>query len=209
MVFADWLNSQPGDALPAGDRKLAFTQLRATYRDQSEGSITPTNNPLDLALTGNGFFTVQTANGTRLTRAGRFSLLGDGTIADESGNALLDTNGQPMKLSTADTDLSVKADGTLRSQNGTIGQIAVVAPNDPNRMTAEGGRLFRADVPTTPVARPKVIQGALEESNVQPITEITRMISTERDFQYVAQFVEAEGQRKQTAIDKMAAPPTA
>ena len=209
MVFADWLDSQPGNALPAGDRKLAFTQMRATYREQTEGSITTTNNPLDLALTGNGFFTVQTANGTRLTRAGRFSLQGDGTIADEGGNPLLDTNGQPMRISPADTVLTVKGDGSLSSENGPLGQIAVVTPNDPNRITAEGGRLFRADVPTTPVTRPKVIQGALEESNVQPITEITRMISTERDFQYVAQFVEAEGLRKQTAIDKMTAPPTA
>jgi flagellar basal-body rod protein FlgF len=209
MVFADWLTSQPSSALPAGDRKLAFTQVRATYRDQSEGSITTTGNPLDLALSGNGFFTVQTANGTRLTRAGRFSLQGDGSITDESGNPLLDTNGQPMRISPADTMLTVKGDGSLSSENGPLGQIAVVAPNDPNRITAEGGRLFRADVPTTPVTQPKVIQGALEESNVQAITEVTRMITAERDFQFVAQFVEAEGQRKQTAIDKLTAAPTA
>jgi flagellar basal-body rod protein FlgF len=207
MVFADWLESEPGGAVPAGDRKLAFTQLRATYRDQSEGSISATNNPLDLALTGNGFFTVQTANGTRLTRAGRFSLQSDGTIADESGNPLLDTSGNPMRISPADTVLSVAGDGSLSSQNGPLGQIAVVTPNDPNRITAEGGRLFRADVPTSPVTTPKVTQGALEESNVQPITEVTRMITSERDFQFVAQFVEAEGQRKQSAIDKLTAAP--
>jgi flagellar basal-body rod protein FlgF len=208
MVFADWLNTQSSGATPPGDRKLAFTQLRATYRDQSEGSITTTANPLDLALSGNGFFTVQTANGTRLTRAGRFSLQNDGTIADESGNPLLDTSGQPMRVSQADTELTVKGDGSLSSQNGPLGQVAVVTPNDPNRLTAEGGRLFRADVPTTPVAQPKIIQGALEDSNVQAISEVTRMITSERDFQFVAQFVEAEGQRKQTAIDKMTAAPT-
>jgi flagellar basal-body rod protein FlgF len=73
-------------------------------------------------------------------------------------------------------------------------------------MTAEGGRLFRADVPTTPVARPKMLQGAVEDSNVQPIAEITRMISTERDFQFVSQMVEAEGQRRQNAIDKIMTP---
>jgi flagellar basal-body rod protein FlgF len=208
MVFADWLTSQTSGATPPGDRKLAFAQVRATYRDQTEGSITTTGNPLDLALSGNGFFTVQTANGVRLTRAGRFSLQADGTIADDNGNPLLDTSGQPMRISPADTDLNVKSDGTLSSQNGPLGQIAVVTPNDPNRSTAEGGRLFRADVPTTPVTTPKILQGALEESNVQAISEVTRMISTERDFQFVAQFVEAEGQRKQTAIDKMTAAPT-
>ena len=205
-VFADWLMREPADPEPAGGRTVAFTQTRATYRDRAEGTLTQTGNPLDLALSGDGWFTVQTASGTRLTRAGRFTLQKDGGITDEAGNPLLDTNAQPLKLSTADTDLTVKADGTLRSQNGVIGQIAVVTPNDPNRITAEGGRLFRADVPTTPVTRPKIVQGAVEDSNVQPIAEITRMISTERDFQFVTQMVEAEGQRRQSAIDKIAAP---
>ncbi len=205
-VFADWLLREPAAAEPKGGRIVAFTQTRATYRDRAEGTLSQTGNPLDLALSGEGWFTVQTDAGTRLTRAGRFTLQKDGTVTDEAGHALLDVNARPMRLSTADTDLTVKADGTLRSQNGMIGQIAVVVPNDPNRISAEGGRLFRADVPTTPVARPKVVQGTVEDSNVQPIAEITRMISTERDFQFVSQLVEAEGQRRQSAIDKIAAP---
>ncbi len=207
-VFADWLVREPTGATPRGERNIAFAQTRATYRDRTEGAISATGNPLDLALTGDGYFTVQTNNGTRLTRGGRFSLAADGTVTDDNANPLLDVNGKPIKISTADTQLTVKGDGTLSSQNGTLAQIAVVAPNDPNRLTAEGGKLFRADVPTTPVAKPKIMQGALEESNVQPIAEVTRMISTERDFQFVAQFVEAAGQRKQTAIDKLGTPAT-
>jgi flagellar basal-body rod protein FlgF len=206
MVFADWLVREPAGTEPKGGRMLAFTQTRATYRDGAEGTLTQTGNPLDLALSGEGWFTVQTANGTRLTRAGRFTLQNDGAITDEAGNPLLDTSGQPMKLSPADTELTVKADGTLRSQNGVIGQIGVVKPNDANRITAEGGRLFRADVPTTQVTRPKMLQGVVEDSNVQPISEIVRMISTDRDFQFVSQMVEAEGQRRQSAIDKIAQP---
>jgi flagellar basal-body rod protein FlgF len=100
----------------------------------------------------------------------------------------------------------VTADGAISSQNGPIGKIAIVKPNDPNRMTAEGGRLFRADVPTQPVAAPRVVQGAVEDSNVQPISELTRMMSTQRDFQFVTQFIQAEGQRQQDAIDKIATP---
>ncbi len=206
MIFADWLLREPAGAEPKGGGTLAFTQTRATYRERSEGSLTTTGNPLDLALSGEGWFTVQTANGIRLTRAGRFSLQADGSITDEDGHALLDVNAQPLKLSTTDTGLIVKADGSLRSQNGPIGQIAVVTPTDPNQMTAEGGRLLRADVPTRPVPRPKILQGAVEDSNVQPIAEIVRMIATERDFQFVTQLVEAEGQRRQNAIDKIATP---
>jgi flagellar basal-body rod protein FlgF len=205
-VFADWLVREPAGAEPQGGRTLAFGQTRATYRERTEGTLSQTGNPLDLALQGDGYFTVQTQQGPRLTRAGRFTLGRDGTIADENGDALLDASGQKMVVSRADTDLTVRADGTLRSQNGVLGQIGVVAPRDPNRMTAEGSRLFRADVPTAPVAAPKMLQGTLEDSNVQPVSEITRMISTERDFQFVTQMVEAEGQRRQSAIDKIAAP---
>jgi flagellar basal-body rod protein FlgF len=203
MVFADWLSPQTGTTAPKGDRTLAYTQDRATYRDQAEGSITQTGNPLDIALTGDGFFTVQTAAGTRLTRAGRFTLQGDGSITDGAGNALLDSAGAPMRVAAADTQLTVTADGSLSSQNGPIGKIGVVKPTDANRMTAEGSRLFRPDVPTVPVTAPHMVQGAVEDSNVQAVPELVRMMSTERDFQFVSQFVEAEGQRKQTAIDKI------
>jgi flagellar basal-body rod protein FlgF len=206
LLFADWLSPQTGTTVPKGDRTLAYTQDRATYRDRAEGTLTHTGNPLDLALSGEGFFTVQTPAGTRLTRAGRFTLQGDGSITDEAGNALLDNAGAPMRINAADTQLTVTADGTLSSQNGPIGKIAVAKPTDPNRMTAEGSRLFRADVATVSVATPKMIQGAVEDSNVQPVAELVRMMGTERDFQFVTQFVEAEGQRQQTAIDKIAAP---
>jgi flagellar basal-body rod protein FlgF len=205
-VFADWLMREPAGAEPRGGRTLAFVQTRATYHERAEGTLTQTGNPLDLALSGDGYFTVQTSAGTRLTRAGRFTLQNDGTITSEAGDPLLDVTGQKLTVSAADTQLTVKADGTLRSQNGTIGQIAVVRPNDPNRITAEGGRLFRADVATTPIVRPKIVQGTVEDSNVQPVAEITRMISSERDFQFMTQMVEAEGQRQQSAIDKIGAP---
>ena len=77
----------------------------------------------------------------------------------------------------------------------------------PTPRSSLSGMPAASSLPTTPVASPKMIQGALEESNVQAISEVTRMISSERDFQFVAQFVEAEGQRKQTAIDKLTAAP--
>ncbi len=206
MVFADYLTSQRDTTEPLGGKQLVFTQDRATYREQTEGSLTQTGNPLDLALTGSGFFQVQTPGGTRLTRAGHFELKPDGTVADAAGNALLDTSGQPLKVSTADTVLTVAGDGSLSSENGPLGKIGVVTPTDPNKLTAEGSRLFRADTPTIPVTSPAVTQGAVEESNVQPISELVRMMAAERDFQFVTQYVEAEGQRQQTAIDKIATP---
>jgi flagellar basal-body rod protein FlgF len=71
------------------------------------------------------------------------------------------------------------------------------------RVTAEGGALFRADVPTTPVTSPGMLQGAVESSNVQPVLEVTRMMDGLRQFQFVSEMVQAENDRQQSAIDKL------
>lgn len=203
VVFADWLSRQTGTDAPRGGRTVAFMQDRATYREQQAGPLQHTGNPLDLALGGDGYFTVDTPRGPRLTRAGRFTSMPDGRLGDADGNALLDRAGQPIRLSAADTNLTITADGSVSSQNGRLGQIGVVQPADPNRMTLEGARLLRADTPTTPVAQPRMVQGAIEDSNVQPILETTRMMNDLRQFQFTSQLVQGEADRMQSAIDKL------
>ena len=202
-VFSDWLSRQTRVDAPRGGQVVAFAQDRATYRDKQGGGLQHTSNPFDFAITGDGFFTVDTPRGPRLTRAGRFSPMSDGRVGDEDGNALLNVTGQPIRLSPADTRITVTADGSLSSENGPLGKIGVVQPADLNRMTAEGGRLFKADTATTPVPSPKVVQGAVEDSNVQPVIELTRMMADLRSFQFTSQFVESEATRQQSAIDKL------
>ncbi len=203
VLFADWLRQQPGVDTPRGGQSLAFTQDRATYREQAQGALSKTSNPLDLSLVSSGFFTVQTKAGPMLTRAGRFGLQPDGTVADTDGNALLDTQGRPLQVTTADTSLTVSSDGTLSSENGQIGKIGVVSTADDNHMQAEGDRLLSAQSPTSLLAQPKVVQGSLESSNVEPIAETTNMMNELREFQFVSQFIEGESQRQQSVIDKL------
>ena len=203
VLFSDWLSRQTGTDGSHGKKPVSFVQDRATYRDDAAGSLTHTANPLDLAIGGDGFFTVDTARGPRLTRAGRFTPQPDGTIADSQGNALLDVAGQKLRLSPADINLTVTADGAIESENGRIGRVGVVQPDDPMRMKAEGGTLMNAETATAPVDRPRVIQGAVEDSNVQPVMEMSRMMSGLRSFQFTAQFIESEAQRMQSAIDKI------
>ena len=202
VQFADWLSRQTGNP-PQGGSTIAYVQDRATWREQGQGAISRTGNPFDLALAGDGYFTVNTPAGPRLTRNGRFGLQPDGTLADMSGNAVLDTAGQPIQLSPADTTISIAGDGSVSSQNGQLGKIGVVQPTDPQRLTAEGGTLLRADTPTTAVATPGIVQGAVEGSNVQPVLELTRMMDGLRQFQFVSELVQAEGDRQQSAIDKL------
>jgi len=204
MIFSDYIQPAGGNKLPGQERNLAYTQDRGTYRDRQPGAMTFTGDPLDLAINGDGFFTVRTARGPRLTRSGHFGLSPTGGIVDDSGDPLLDTAGRPLLVSPADTRLTVAGDGTLSSENGQLGRIGVVTPADPNKVKAEGGRLLSAvDTTTAPVALPKLVQGATEDSNVQATTELTRMMNDSRQFQFVAQFLQGEADRQQNTIDKL------
>ena len=203
VLFTDWLSAQTGTDAPAGDRKLAYTQDRATYREQQAGPLQHTANPLDLAISGSGYFTVSTPRGPRLTRAGHFTQQANGTIGDMDGNALLSTTGAPLRIAPTDTDITITADGTVSTESGQVGRIGVVNSTDENRMTAEGDRNLRADVPTEAVKLPQVVQGAVEDSNVQAVVETTRMMSDLRSFQFTTQFIQAESDRMQTTIDKI------
>jgi flagellar basal-body rod protein FlgF len=210
VLFTDWLSRQgsgpgsgQGGSAAAKEPTIAYVQDRATWRDQAEGALTHTANPFDVALTGDGYFTVATPNGPRLTRNGHFGPLPDGTLADMTGNAVLDSAGQPVRLTPTDVTVTITGDGTLSSENGQLVKLGVVQPTDPMRMTAEGGALFRADGPTAPVTSPGVVQGAVEGSNVQPVLEITRMMDGLRQFQFVSELVQAENDRQQSAIDKL------
>jgi flagellar basal-body rod protein FlgF len=203
VLFTDWLSRQTGAATPPGGQTVAFAQDRATWRDTAPGALSHTGNPLDLGLSEGGYFTVNTPRGPRLTRDGRFGLLPNGSIADAAGDPLLDVNGKPIRLSSTDTAITVSGDGTISSENGQLGRVGVVQPNDPRALTAEGNTLMRADAPTAPTALPRIVQGSVEDSNVQPVTQLTRMMAEYRRFQFLGEFVQAEADRQRTSIDKL------
>lgn len=205
VLFTDWLSNQTGTEAPVGDRKVAYTQDRATYREQQPGTLQNTGNPLDLAIGGEGYFTVDTPRGPRLTRAGHFTQQANGTIGDMDGNALLSSSGSPLRIAPTDTEITVTPNGTISTESGEIGRVGVVMPSDANRVSAEGNRNLLADVPTAAVPQAKVVQGAVEDSNVQSVVETTRMMSDLRSFQFTTQFVQAEADRMQSAIDKITA----
>ena len=203
VIFSDWLSKQTRVDAPQGGSTVAYTQDRATYRELQAGSIQQTGNPFDIALTGDGYLTVETPRGPRLTRAGHFTPMADGKLGDADGNALLDASGQPIRVAAGDLRVTISGNGTVSSENGQLGKIGVVQPTDPNRMTAEGSRLLRSDGPTSPVAQPGIVQGAVEDSNVVPVLEMTRMMADLREFQFTSQFVQSEADRQQSSIDKL------
>lgn len=203
LESAAWIDRMRGVRAPPGGHSLAYTQALGTWRDTRPGPIHRTGNPLDLAISGGGYFTVQTPNGPRLTRDGKFGLLPNGTIADTAGNPLLGTGGQKITVPPQSGALSIAADGTISTVKGIIGQVGVVTVTDQQSLKAEGSNLFRATTAPLPVPDPRIVQGALEGSNVKPIVEITRMMQASQNFQMIAQFVSAEQARDQTAMSQL------
>ncbi|MFL1462816.1 flagellar basal-body rod protein FlgF [Roseococcus sp. DSY-14] len=200
-VFAHHLDR---DARGLAERDIHFSWDRASWRDSAPGSIQATGNPLDVALHGEGWFSVETPRGERFTRAGRFTIGADGRLSDNEGNAVLGTEGRPIAVSPADTRIEILGDGTVRSENGVLGRLRVVRFANEQALRAEGDRLFdAAGQAPEEVARPAVLQGSLEGSNVQAVMEMTRMMEELREFQMATQFVEREGERQQAAIDRL------
>ncbi|WP_426956955.1 flagellar basal-body rod protein FlgF [Muricoccus radiodurans] len=204
-VFAQYLERQQNTAAVPGGRDVAFSWDRATWRDATPGAVQTTGNPLDVAINGEGYFTIQTPQGERYTRAGHFTIGGDGQIVDTEGNAVLDHGGNPLRVGANDTRLTIRGDGTLSSENGEIGRIRIVRFADTQRLVAEGDRHFAAAPGQAPetIDRPALVQGALEGSNVRPVLELTRLTAEMREFQFVAQFAEKEGERIGNAVERI------
>jgi flagellar basal-body rod protein FlgF len=205
-VFSTVLEQQRGAALPPGGREVSFTQDRATWRDDRAGPLATTGNPLDIAISApEGYFVIDTPRGERFTRAGRFVLDGQGQVVDQDGNAVQGANGRPLRLGPGDSRIDVLADGTLRTENGDAGQFRIVRFDDTQRLVAEGDRLLSAPETMQPrrVDAPGLVQGAVEGSNVRPIVELTRMTEELREFQFVTQMAEKEGERLGSAVERI------
>ncbi|MCC7015682.1 MAG: flagellar basal-body rod protein FlgF [Rhodospirillales bacterium] len=198
MMFVDHFVRSRGGEKPF-PQKLHFVRDIATFRNAIEGEITQTNNALDVAITGPGYFVVQTPDGERYTRNGRFQLDQSGQLVTQEGFAVL-TQGGPIVLGPRDASVDIARDGTVASETGQLGKLRVVTFDNEAALRQVGNTLFRTDETPRAAEKPTVIQGALEASNVQPIVEITRMIDVQRTYESLARFIDREDERIRTLV---------
>lgn len=202
MMFVEHLVKSPGGQRLLGE-KLSFVRDIATLLDFSEGPVEGTGNPLDLAITGEGFFVVQTEDGERYTRNGRFKLDDGGQLVNQNGEPLLSTGNQPFFLGPEDTEITISRDGTVATNNGEIGRIKLVNFENPQLLKRSAGGLFAAEEEPRDVESPEIIQGMLEGSNVQPIIEMAKMIEIQRTYDSVRNFIEREDERMRNMVKEM------
>jgi flagellar basal-body rod protein FlgF len=182
--FEEFLKQMPPSESEDKPEILSLVADVGVVRDLSQGSINLTGAPFDLAISGTGFFVVQTPAGERYTRNGHFTLDGEGRLVT-SGNAIVATEGGSLTIAPTDGAVSIAADGTVSSKTATLGKIRIVDFADPARLKKEGASLYSSDQTTKPGAG-EIRQGAIESSNVEPVTEIARMIEVMRAYEAAA-----------------------
>lgn len=201
MLFTDYL-AKPKRTI--GTEPVAFVQDIGVMRDTRTGQLTKTDNPLDISLNGEGYFVIDTPDGPRYSRGGHFRLDDTGMLVNSNGLAVLQTGDQPIVFAPNETEISVARDGTISTENGVIGQIRVVRFDNEQELRKAGDGLFATTAQPQDIARPDVVQGMIEESNVQAVAEITNMITVMRHYQGVQKMLEAEHERQRKAIDMLA-----
>ena len=186
MLFTDYL---VGDG---NKNKMAFSQDISTYRDTRQGALKATGNPLDIAISGKGYFTVETPLGVRYTRAGNFQLDGGGVLVTMDGYPVLDADGQRIQFEEEDREITVGEAGNLTVDGEERGILGVVQFENEQLLERLSSTLFKSEVPGAQAEEGavRVMHGMLESSNVDPITQMTHMIKVSRSVASTAKFIE-------------------
>lgn len=188
----------------AGKRQtINFVQDVAVVRDLTPGGMIPTNNPLDVAIEGNGYFVVATEEGDRYTRSGQFRLNDLGEIVTAAGHSVLDDGGAPLAVPADSGPITIAPDGTVSTPDAVIGRINVVTFEDGQDLQKAGEGLYRTDQVPVPDPESRVIQGLLEGSNVRPIVEMTEMMSTLRAYQGTQKVIDSHHELERRMIERM------
>ena len=179
---------------------ISMAQANIHNTSMLQGGLTQTGGQLDFAVEGPGFFLVETPAGERLTRAGSFALSAVGDLVTPDGFRVLDAGGATIFVPPDATDLSVAADGTLSVNGRPLSQIGLVQPIDPIDLIREDGVMFRTEGGNEPVLDGRILQGFLESANVDPVSQIARMIEVQRAYEMGQSFLDAENERIRAAL---------
>jgi flagellar basal-body rod protein FlgG len=172
---------------------LAKPRLAKQTIDMTQGTLEPTGNPFDMAISGPGFFRVQTPNGQFLTRNGQFYRNNQGNLVTNQGYQVLGQSG-PIEVPDGKT-VTVTSGGQLMVDNQIAGVIDVVDVADPTQLQKYGQSLFTGPKGAQPATRPMdptkttLNQGFLEKPNVDVVTEMVNMIDTQHSYEAYSKII--------------------
>ena len=202
------------NAFRGNDRQVSFVQDRATWLDLSQGPAQPTGNPLDVAISGNAFLTVQTPRGERYTRNGALQINNQGQLVTSEGLRVVGQNG-PIVFQPNDRDISIGVDGTISVREGANttdsqrGKLKLARFERPQQLQKDGTSTYMAPAGVTPTVPTdaRVNQGVIEKSNVNSVMEMTRMVEVTRTYTQIASMLQNQSDMRRSAIEKLAEVP--
>lgn len=191
------------EAFRTGDRDLSFVLDDRTVGNFATGPIETTGNQFDVAIESDGFFAVQTPAGERYTRAGSFTLDRTGQLTTHDGFPVLGEAG-PIIFDPQDTQITIHGDGSIVGANGEIGRLRIVDFADKQQLNRIGKTLFDSDgAQPLPVETPRLVQFALENPNVDAISQISQMIEVQRAYDELANIMRQQNDLRETAIQRL------
>lgn len=194
---------------PEPTETFKFAVENGTYRDTAQGPTLTTGNPLDVAIQGQGYLQVQTSAGVRYTRAGALQLNNEGDVVTAAGDKVLGDGGQPITLPSDAQDILIGGDGTISVKSGNsteanqVGKLGLVKFENELALSPVGANLYASDETPEPDTQSVLVQGSIEQSNVQSVAEMTRMIDVSRSYQQVVHLLDTENERQTKAIQRL------
>lgn len=195
VVFSEYIRNLGGDA-----PSLSMAAARVRETSMAQGALTATGGGFDLAIEGDGFFMVETPDGPRLTRSGSFTPNANGDLVTAEGYLLLDAGGAPVFVPTGAGQVAIGDDGTISAAGVPVGQVGLFLPENPADLLREDGVRFRTEGEVLPALDARMRQGFLEESNVDAVLQIARMIEVQRAYELGQSFMDREDERLRALI---------
>ena len=186
-----------------GSRSVSFASSGKTYLSGAHGALTETGNPFDFAVQGDAWFAIDTPAGTVMTRDGRFSMNENGELMSIEGYPVLDSGGAPIQLDPRNGPPKAGADGSLRQNDQLVGAIGLYNFDPGENFVRYGNSGIvpaRTPEPVTDRSDVGIAQGFLEESNVNPVLEMTRLIQVQRAFENTAALMRQTDSSTEDAI---------
>lgn len=209
-IFSEYVVQAGTDNAAAHGNHLqnstSIGRLGGHYSDFSTGSLSRTGGVLDLAIDGDGFFLIGTSDGERLSRAGNFLTDRDGALITPDGHFVLDDAGGSIQIPPGADLITIGGDGTISAGGEPLGRIGIVTAA-PASLTRLGGNLWQAQDGFNPVENPTIVQGFLEDSNVNPILEISRMIEVQRAYEAGQKLLDMDNDLVAKTISAIRQPP--
>ena len=197
VLFAEYV-TRPGSPSP-----ISYVEDVAVVRDAQQGNLYQTGGSLDLAINGEGYFVVDTPAGERYTRAGAFQLNAEGAVVTGEQHPLMDDRGREIVVPPETTTITVTPDGVVSADGIRVARVRVVEFENDQELRKTRSGMYTTDAQPEPAADARIAQGMLEQSNIQAIVEMTRMMEILRSFQATDNVLQDEHKRLSDMIRRL------